>query len=129
MPEVRSPPFLPQTDPPLSFMHATVNRNKRSLSLDLREPPGLEVMERLISGADIFIENTMYQKKDTQSQHIGHNDVSRDSPTLLQLKNDLANMSFAQQQERIGAPAAFPSAVQWTGRRWPTLEGARMGCW
>ena len=26
----RSPPFLPGTEPPLSFMHATVNRNKRS---------------------------------------------------------------------------------------------------
>ncbi len=35
----RSPPFLPGTDPPLSFMHATVNRNKRSLSLDLRRDP------------------------------------------------------------------------------------------
>ena len=31
----RLPPFLPGTSPPVSFMHATVNRNKRSLSLDL----------------------------------------------------------------------------------------------
>jgi crotonobetainyl-CoA:carnitine CoA-transferase CaiB-like acyl-CoA transferase len=30
----RSPPFLPGTQPPLSFMHASVNRNKRSLALD-----------------------------------------------------------------------------------------------
>ena len=36
----RSPPFLPGTDPPESFMHATVNRNKRSLALDLRHPEG-----------------------------------------------------------------------------------------
>src|SRR5207248_2067005 len=31
----RLPPFLPGTDPPLSFAHAHVNRNKRSLCLDL----------------------------------------------------------------------------------------------
>jgi crotonobetainyl-CoA:carnitine CoA-transferase CaiB-like acyl-CoA transferase len=34
----RAPPLLPGADPPLSFMHATVNRNKRSLTLDLRRP-------------------------------------------------------------------------------------------
>ena len=39
----RSPPFLPGTDPPVSFMHATVNRNKRSLSLDLTTRSGQEV--------------------------------------------------------------------------------------
>ncbi len=53
----RSPPFLPDTDPPLSFMHATVNRNKRSLSLDLRSEGGREVMQRLIASTDIMIEN------------------------------------------------------------------------
>ena len=36
----RSPPFLPDTQPPVSFMQATVNRNKRSLTLDLHEPRG-----------------------------------------------------------------------------------------
>src|SRR5438552_2087654 len=36
----RSPPFLPGTDPPLSFMHETVNRNKRSVALDLHGDAG-----------------------------------------------------------------------------------------
>jgi formyl-CoA transferase len=53
----RSPPFLPGTHPPLSFMHATVNRNKRSLSLDLRKPRGRELFLELAARSDVLIEN------------------------------------------------------------------------
>jgi crotonobetainyl-CoA:carnitine CoA-transferase CaiB-like acyl-CoA transferase len=53
----RSPPLLPDTDPPLSFMHATVNRNKRSLSLDLRHPEGRDVFLALARESDVVIEN------------------------------------------------------------------------
>lgn len=56
----RSPPFLPGTgegaEPPLSFMHATVNRNKRSLSLDLRQEAGRALFHRLALRSDIVIE-------------------------------------------------------------------------
>jgi formyl-CoA transferase len=53
----RAPPFLPGTDPPQSFMHATVNRNKRSLSLDLRQESGRELFLRLAERTDVVIEN------------------------------------------------------------------------
>ena len=53
----RVPPALPGTDPPLSFMHATVNRNKRILSLDLHRPEAREVALRLAARADVFVEN------------------------------------------------------------------------
>jgi formyl-CoA transferase len=53
----RAPPFLPGTDPPVSFMHATVNRNKRSLALDLRQPRGLDVFLRLAERSDVLVEN------------------------------------------------------------------------
>jgi formyl-CoA transferase len=53
----RSPPLLPGISPPLSFMHATVNRNKRSLALDLRDPRGREIFLRLAARADVVIEN------------------------------------------------------------------------
>ena len=53
----RSPPFLPGTDPPLSFMHATVNRNKRSLALDLRDPRGRDVFLELAARADVVVQN------------------------------------------------------------------------
>src|ERR1700753_254805 len=35
----------------------TYNRNKRSLTLDTREAADLEIFDRLIAGADIFIQN------------------------------------------------------------------------
>ncbi len=36
--------------------HETVNRNKRSIGVDLKNPQGKEVMRRLLKGADVFIE-------------------------------------------------------------------------
>jgi len=53
----RSPPFLPRTDPPISFMHATLNRNKRSLALDLRDPAGRDLFLELAGTADVVVEN------------------------------------------------------------------------
>jgi crotonobetainyl-CoA:carnitine CoA-transferase CaiB-like acyl-CoA transferase len=53
----RSPPFLPGTNPPVSFMHATVNRNKRSLALELRAPEGRDLFLELAARSDVVIEN------------------------------------------------------------------------
>jgi formyl-CoA transferase len=52
-----APPPLPGTDPPISFMHATVNRNKRSLTLDLHREAGRDLFLRLTERADLVIEN------------------------------------------------------------------------
>jgi CoA:oxalate CoA-transferase len=46
-------PFLPSTSPPVSFMHATVNRNKRSRTLDLTRAEGRELFLRLVARADV----------------------------------------------------------------------------
>ena len=53
----RLPPALPGTRPALTAMHATVNRNKRSLCLDLREPRGRDLFLRLATTADLVVEN------------------------------------------------------------------------
>ncbi len=53
----RSPPTLPGTEPPLSFMHATVNRNKRSLALDLRRDEARDIALDLAERSDVFVEN------------------------------------------------------------------------
>lgn len=39
-----------------STFHA-VNRNKRSIVLDLRDERGREILERLVEGADVFVQN------------------------------------------------------------------------
>ena len=53
----RLPPVLPDGEPRLSFMHVTANRNKRSLTLDLRRPEDRDVFLRLAASADVVIEN------------------------------------------------------------------------
>ncbi|MBW2282323.1 MAG: CoA transferase [Deltaproteobacteria bacterium] len=35
----------------------TINRSKRSVVLDLKNPAGLETLKRLVAGADVFIQN------------------------------------------------------------------------
>ena len=41
----------------LSWYFAQFNRNKRSIVLDLRRPEGKALLERLIAGADVLVEN------------------------------------------------------------------------
>lgn len=48
-------PYLPGTE--RSLAHETVNRNKRSVSLDLRRPEGRDVFLRLVASADMVVEN------------------------------------------------------------------------
>jgi formyl-CoA transferase len=53
----RLPPLLPGASPPVSALQATVNRNKRSLCLDLRRPRGRDLFLRLAATADLVVEN------------------------------------------------------------------------
>jgi formyl-CoA transferase len=53
----RVPPLLGGTQASVSFMHATVNRNKRSLALDLHDARAREILLRLVARTDVVIEN------------------------------------------------------------------------
>jgi formyl-CoA transferase len=53
----RVPPMLPGPETPVSFMHATVNRNKKSLTLDLHDARAREILLRLVARTDVVIEN------------------------------------------------------------------------
>ncbi|MCE2391436.1 MAG: CoA transferase, partial [Proteobacteria bacterium] len=41
----------------LSAIFATLNRNKRSIALDLTQPRGRELLQRLVESADVFVQN------------------------------------------------------------------------
>jgi crotonobetainyl-CoA:carnitine CoA-transferase CaiB-like acyl-CoA transferase len=77
----RSPPFLPGTDPPLSFMHATVNRNKRSLSLDLRAPAGREVFLALARRADVVVQS--FRPGTMERWGLGYQDLRGLNPSVI----------------------------------------------
>jgi formyl-CoA transferase len=77
----RSPPFLPGTRTPVSFMHATTNRNKRSLCLDLRRPAGRDVFLRLAARADLLVEN--FRPGTMTSWGLGYAEVRQARPDVV----------------------------------------------
>ncbi|MDR3535596.1 MAG: CaiB/BaiF CoA-transferase family protein [Acetobacteraceae bacterium] len=50
-----APPFMPRTQESAYFVG--VNRNKRSVTLDIGQKEGQEIALKLIAGCDIFVEN------------------------------------------------------------------------
>ncbi len=76
-----APPFLPGTNPPVSFMHATVNRNKRSLTLDLRRPEGRELFLRLAARSDLVLEN--FRPGTMTRWGLGYDDVRAVRPEVV----------------------------------------------
>ena len=72
-------PMLPGTD--VSFMHATVNRNKRSLSIDVRSEEGKNIFLNLATESDIVVENF---KVGTMSGYdLGYEDVRKVKPDIV----------------------------------------------
>src|SRR5215217_79446 len=51
------PPFAGEGEARESAYFLAVNRNKRSIGVDLKDPEGLEQVKKLAAGADIVIEN------------------------------------------------------------------------
>lgn len=51
----------PSRHPHMSGVTMNFHRNKRNITLDLKNPDGLEVFMKLIAGADVFIHNMRYQ--------------------------------------------------------------------
>jgi formyl-CoA transferase len=51
------PPYLTGESGRISFLHATVNRNKRSLTLDLRREEGQEIFLKLAAQVDVIVQN------------------------------------------------------------------------
>ncbi|MEE8582220.1 MAG: CoA transferase [Myxococcota bacterium] len=77
----RMPPFLPGTSPTLSFMHATVNRNKRSLTLDLRRAEGQRIFRALAERSDAVVES--FRPGTMAAWGLGYDDLHALDPGLV----------------------------------------------
>lgn len=64
-------------------MFQTLNRNKRSITLDLKSDEGREVYERLASEADVVVENLGPDA--VERLGIGYEDLRKDNPALVYL--------------------------------------------
>jgi len=60
---------------------ASVNRNKRSIALDLKDPGDLAVAQALVRRADVLIENN--RPGAMARLGLGYEDASRDNPALV----------------------------------------------
>src|SRR5580704_10924291 len=65
------PPFVNGT----STYFLSINRNKRSLGLDIKSPEGRDILWRLIDRADVLVEN--FRPGVLAKLGFGHQDVSR----------------------------------------------------
>jgi crotonobetainyl-CoA:carnitine CoA-transferase CaiB-like acyl-CoA transferase len=58
-----------------------LNRNKRSIALNLKTEGGREVLRRLVKDADVLFEN--YRKGTMEKLGVGHEDLRRINPALV----------------------------------------------
>lgn len=58
-----------------------LNRNKRGLALDLKNPAGVEVLKRLVGKADVLTEN--YRKGTMEKLGVGYESLKKINPGLI----------------------------------------------
>lgn len=67
-----------------SVLWDTLNRNKRSLTLNLGEPQGQELFKQLVIQADVVIEN--YRPGTMEKWGLGYEDLKAINPSLIMLR-------------------------------------------
>jgi crotonobetainyl-CoA:carnitine CoA-transferase CaiB-like acyl-CoA transferase len=60
---------------------STFNRNKKSLAVDVKDPRGIEVVHKLLAGADIFSEN--FKSGSMDKLGLGYDALSKLNPRLI----------------------------------------------
>ncbi len=60
---------------------AVINRNKRSIALDLKEDRGLELLKKLVANADVFVQN--FRPGTAERMGIGERDLRAVKPDLV----------------------------------------------
>src|SRR5690349_16060137 len=68
----------------MSPTFAVANRNKRSVVIDLKHPRGVELLKRLVAGADVFVQN--FRPGTVERMGIGE-------AALREVKHDLVYVS------------------------------------
>ena len=100
---------LARTTPPfeedISLYFASLNRNKRSIVLDLKTEEGKQVLHRLLAGADVFVENMRPGVRERLG--CGEADLKRINPRLVS-----ASISGFGQEGSLSQRPAYDIVVQ-----------------
>jgi formyl-CoA transferase len=108
------PPLIPGTT--RSFGEETVNRNKRSVSIDLRNADGVEVFLALVATADIVVEN--FKPGTLTRWGVGYQDCCAVKPDIVYLSVS----GYGQFGPRSPQPGYDPAALAFSG--WMNLNGS-----
>lgn len=73
------PPFIEGTDDSAYFV--TLNRNKRSVSLDFTQPEGAAILKRMVANADVLVEN--FRSGTLERYGLGWEDLRKVNPRLI----------------------------------------------
>ena len=65
----------------IGAMYAAVNRNKRSIALNLKDPAGHDILLDLVKDADIFVQN--FRPGAIQRMGLGYDELKRLNPGLI----------------------------------------------
>ena len=68
----------------VGLMYKLINRNKKSITADLRKEIGVEIVKRLIKDADIIVEN--YRKGTLEKWGLGYKTLSKINPKLIMIR-------------------------------------------
>jgi crotonobetainyl-CoA:carnitine CoA-transferase CaiB-like acyl-CoA transferase len=75
------PPFIEKNDHKLSGYFSCVNRNKRSLALNLKDPRGQEIVQNLAKKADVLLEN--FKTGGAEKLGVGFEQLHLENPALV----------------------------------------------
>jgi crotonobetainyl-CoA:carnitine CoA-transferase CaiB-like acyl-CoA transferase len=105
----------------MSHYFASANRNKKSLAIDLKDPEGAAVLRRLISQADILIDNFRFGALERSG--LGYESLRAENPKLIyccisgfgasgpkagEAANDLFMQAFSGGMSITGTPDSGP---------------------
>ena len=88
----------------ISAYFAGINRNKRTIALDLSKPAGREVLLKLLADADVLIEN--FKTGTMEKWGIGYDDRCRSNSRAWSMPASRASAPTARS-------AAFPATTPW----------------
>ena len=111
------PPLFPGTQ--RSPAEETVNRNKRSVSIDLRRNEGAQAFLKLVQSADMVVEN--FKPGTLSGWGVGYTDCRRVKPDIVYVSVS----GYGQFGPRSAAPGYDPAALAFSG--WMSLNGSPDG--
>ncbi len=107
------PPNLPGTS--LSWAHQTVNRNKRSITVDLHQPDGIELLRELVAAIDIVVQN--FRPGTLDGWGIGYEDCRAVRADVIYVSVS----GYGQFGPWSDRPGYDPAALAFSG--WMSLNG------